>query len=407
MQAEHDDSPQSLEDSGEFAAAHLTTGSILVVDDDAVSLGVLDDLLTMNGFRVMMAEEGRQAMEIFSASRPDLVITDIRMPNMDGLEVLREVRKLDDIVPVVLVTGHGDLENALRALRRGAYDFLLKPINPEILINTVQKGLDHYRLRRFEQESRRVLEALVQERTADLARANVFLHRLQAASIFALAKLAESRDGETAFHLKRLQAYCRALCCRLASKERYRAIMTDKFIDDLVQCSVLHDIGKVAIPDAILFNPRRFGINEYEIMKKHAIFGGKALEEAAEEAAGEAGDEESFLTLGKDVAYYHHEHWDGTGYPFGLEGEEIPLAARIVAIADVYDALTTQRRYKKAYSHEEACRVILIDKGRKFDPDLVEAFVEIRDEFCSIRDMHSRPGQHVKNGIPTTASTDT
>ena len=199
LQPGHDESQQSLEDSGEFAAGHLTTGSILAVDDDTFSLTMLTELLTMNGFRVMIAEEGRQAMEVFSSSHPDLVITDIRMPNMDGLEVLREVRKLDDIVPVVLVTGHGEMDDALRALRRGAYDFLLKPINPEILINTVQKGLDHYRLRRFEKESRRVLEALVLERTADLGKANEFLRRLQSASIFALAKLAESRDGETAF----------------------------------------------------------------------------------------------------------------------------------------------------------------------------------------------------------------
>ena len=178
--------------------------------------------------------------------------------------------------------------------------------------------------------------------------------------------------------------------------------MTEKFIDDLVQCSVLHDIGKVAIPDAILFNPQKFGINEYEIMKKHAVFGGKALEAAAVET----GEEESFLTLGKDVAYYHHEHWDGTGYPFGLTREEIPLAARIVAIADVYDALTTERRYKKAYSHEEACRVILEGRAKQFDPDLVDAFVAIWDEFRMIRDMHSSPDSRPRNEIATGVSGD-
>jgi response regulator RpfG family c-di-GMP phosphodiesterase len=148
---------------------------------------------------------------------------------------------------------------------------------------------------------------------------------------------------------------------------------------------VLHDIGKVAIPDAILFNPRKFGMDEYEIMKQHAIYGGRALEEAAHEA--DAG--ESYLTMGKDVAYYHHEHWDGSGYPFGLRGRDIPFAARIVAVADVYDALTTERRYKNAYSHDEACEIIVKEKGRKFDPDLVEVFLEVEEEFGRIRDAVS------------------
>src|SRR5208283_4644171 len=176
------------------------------------------------------------------------------------------------------------------------------------------------------------------------------IRRIQGASIFALAKLAESRDGETAFHLSRLQAYSRILCNQLAAHSLYKEFMTQQFVEDLVQCSVLHDIGKVGIPDAILFNSKKFGIDEFEVMKRHSVYGGAALEEAAHEA----GDKDSYLYLAKDVAYYHHERWDGNGYPFGLKGEEIPLSARVVAVADVYDALTTERRYKRSYSHEEA-----------------------------------------------------
>jgi response regulator RpfG family c-di-GMP phosphodiesterase len=208
------------------------------------------------------------------------------------------------------------------------------------------------------------------------------IQKIQGASIFALAKLAESRDGETAYHLERMQEYCLVLCMRLRSRPRYREQMTDQFIENLVQCSVLHDIGKVAVPDSILFNTAKFGIDEYEIMKQHSIHGGRALEEAAERA----GEGESFLTVGKDVAYYHHERWDGKGYPFGLAGEEIPLAARIVAIADVYDALTTERRYKRAFPHEDARAVIVKEKGKKFDPELVEAFLEAEQDFGEIRD---------------------
>lgn len=495
-----------------------TTGSILAIDDDSTSLGLLKDLLSMNGFRVFTAAEGREGIELFSDKQPDLVITDIQMPHMDGLELLRRVRSVDDTVPVILVTGHGDLDNAVRALRRGAHDFLLKPIIPEVLLNTVRRGLEHCRLRRLEMHYRRVLEERVAERTQELAertrelaRINEFLQgiinsstrvaivltdfehkvtfwntgaeniygysgdemlgssvlklypvedatlenvnklaqlmhseagtvqenikqvakdgrmltvsmavspmkdasgrvrgilglgqdvtkevilheellesyqrikEIQAASIFALAKLAESRDGETAFHLERLQEYCRILCDRLAFRKPYAMRMTKRFVEDLVQCSVLHDIGKVAIPDSILFNTRKFGMDEYEIMKQHTIHGGRALEEAAERV----GEQESFLTMGKDVAYFHHERWDGKGYPFGLREQEIPLVARIVAIADVYDALTTERRYKRAFSHSEAREVIVAEKGKQFDPELVEAFLVAEQEFREIRD---------------------
>lgn len=492
----------------------MSTGSVLAIDDDQTTLGILRDLLDLNGFRVVTASEGRKGIETFSHDRTDLVITDIRMPGMDGLEVLRQIRQIDENVPVILVTGHGDLENALRALRRGAHDFLLKPINGEILLNTVQKGIDHCRLKRFERDYLLLLEEQVRERTKELATANEFLQgildsstrisivatdfdrkvlfwntgaenifgytaaemvgssitklysdnsldyvgqeqikelmgdkrvtvqtnveqrskdgrlltislavspmrdasdrirgvlglgqdvteqvrlheellrsyrrirRIQGASIFALARLAESRDGETGFHLKRMQAYCQVLCEHLRKRERYRPLLTESFIEDLVQCSVLHDIGKVGIPDSILFHPKKFGINEFEIMKQHSIYGGKALEDAA----NEAGQKESYLFLARDIAYYHHERWDGTGYPFGLKGEKIPLAARIVAVADVYDALTTERRYKRSYSHEEAKGIIIRDKDKHFDPELVDAFIEAEWEFHRIRDEGS------------------
>ncbi|AFM25057.1 response regulator [Desulfomonile tiedjei] len=492
----------------------LSTGSILAIDDDGVTVGILKDLLEMSGYTVFTANEGREGINVFGHTRPDLVITDIQMPHMDGLEVLAKVREIDNTVSVVLLTGHGDLDNALRALRRGAHDFLLKPVNTDILLNTVRRGIDHCRLKRFERNYKRLLEEEVKARTQELARTNDFLKsildsstgvsivltgfdeqvlfwnrgaerifgyteeemignsitklypdetvdpetiarlnnimqnvqgtahanvrhiakdgrtltisltvtpvvdsngdlrgilglgqdvteqvrlheellksfqrikKIQGASIFSLAKLAESRDGETGFHLKRIQAYCDALCRRLSKRERYKEVLTPEFIEDLVQCSVLHDIGKVAIPDAILFNPKKFGIDEYELMKQHAMYGGKALEEAA----AEADEPDGYLSLAKDVAYYHHERWDGSGYPFGLKGEEIPLAARIVAVIDVYDALITERRYKRSYTHEEARTVIVQGKGTQFDPELVEVFLEIEDEFQRIRDKVS------------------
>ncbi len=528
----HGDPPGTLSENGQLRRLMMSSGPVLAIDDDPTIRGLLADLLSLNGYSVITASEGREGIELFCQQHPDLVITDIQMPHMDGLELLRQVRDVDESVPVILVTGHGDLDNALRALRRGAYDFLLKPINPEILLNTVRKGLEHCRLRRFEKNYRKLLEEQVEERTRELAertkelaRTNEFLqgildsstsvaimltdfenkvlfwnsgaeniygysgeemigssvldlfpaddstletldkmsgllrHRtgtvqenvkqvakdgrmltvsmavspmrdasgnvrgilglgldvtkevhlheelldsykmikkIQGASVFALAKLAESRDGEIACHLECLQQYCHVLCRRLRQRERYRDIMTDQFIEDLVQSSVLHDIGKVGVPDSILFNRDKFGLDEYEVMKQHTIHGGRALAEAAEKV-----DEgENFLSMGKDVAYYHHERWDGSGYPFGLKGQAIPLSARIVAIADVYDALTTERRYKRAYTHEEAREVIVKEKGKQFDPELVEAFLDVEREFQQIRDWVSKRAARNKGLMP-------
>ena len=200
-------------------------------------------------------------------------------------------------------------------------------------------------------------------------------------AIFSLAKLAESRDEETGSHLMRIQEYCRVLCQQLAQRQKYSPVMTQQYIEDLVRSSVLHDIGKVAIPDSVLLSRGKFGPKERQIMKQHCIVGGRALQEGVERLGGE----ESFLTLGMEVAYYHHERWDGYGYPFAKKGEEIPLSARIVSVADVYDALTTARRYKEAFPHEKARSMILEGKGKQFDPELVEAFDDVESEFARIR----------------------
>lgn len=482
---------------------------VLAVDDDEAAVGLLSDLLSMSGFEPVVATSGEQALEFFSKIKPDIVLTDIQMPGMDGMNLLKTIRDLDESTPVILLTGHGEMQSAIKALRLGAYDFLLKPINTEILISTLEKASEHSRLKKLENEYTHRLEAQVEARTRELARTNDFLkgildsstgvsivvcdlegkiifwnsgaenilgyrsdemlgqsimklypketdrsvirstliekvksghgsiqetvsqvsrdgsevvlalavspmrdskgklqgilglgqdvteqvrlherlvdsykriRNIQGASIFALAKLAEARDGETGSHLKRLQAYCEVLCRQLSKREMYCEMFNEEYILDLVQCSVLHDIGKLVIPDSILFHPGKFGKEDFDIMKQHALDGGKALEEAAVEA----GEGQSYLTLGRDVCYYHHERWDGSGYPFGLKGDDIPLAARIVSVADVYDALTTARRYKPAFNHEEASEIIENDSGRQFDPEVVAAFVAGKPDFRRI-----------------------
>ncbi|MBI5250507.1 MAG: PAS domain S-box protein [Desulfomonile tiedjei] len=210
----------------------------------------------------------------------------------------------------------------------------------------------------------------------------------QDVAVFSLAKLAESRDEETGSHLVRIQKYCRALCERLARTGPYSDVATERYSDDLISSSVLHDIGKVGLPDSVLLSTGKLTVAEREIMKRHTLVGGKALEDAVSLLG-----QESFLSMGMEVAYHHHEKWDGTGYPFGLKGQEIPLSARIVALADVYDALTSPRRYKQAFSHEETRSIILKESGTQFDPDLVDAFDSIESEFRRIRDSISDAAQ--------------
>ncbi|AFM25299.1 HD domain-containing phosphohydrolase [Desulfomonile tiedjei] len=205
-------------------------------------------------------------------------------------------------------------------------------------------------------------------------------------AVFSLAKLAESRDAETGSHLIRIQKYCRILCNRLSDMHQYRDIVTDHYTTDLIRSAVLHDIGKVAMPDSILLSHELFTVTEREIMKRHTLLGGKALEEAVTTLG-----EKSFLSLGMEVAYYHHEKWDGTGYPYGLKGEEIPLSARIVSLVDVYDALTSERRYKRPFSHEEASLIIQEGRANHFDPGLVDAFSDVQQEFHIIRDAIAGP----------------
>jgi len=235
---------------------------------------------------------------------------------------------------------------------------------------TVGVGLDISEEVRLNEELRQSLELV--KKTQDI-------------SIFLLAKLAEKRDQETGLHLLRIREYTRVLCNRLAQKGPYVDEATPRFTSQVIQASVLHDIGKVAIPDAILMSHEKFTAEERSIMNQHTVFGAQALDEAVVELG-----EESFLSVGRDIALYHHENWNGRGYPMGLKGEEIPLCARIVAIADVYDALITERRYKRAFSHKEALAVIVEERGERLDPVLVDVFLEEEVHVQQIRQRLSR-----------------
>lgn len=308
------------------------------------------------------------AQSIFGYSSEEMIgskITRLYPPDALSQEIVDQLRQM---VRTRIGAVHGKMEQITKDGRRLMVSLALSPMmDPEGEVRGILGvGLDVTEEVRQQEQILRLLNQV---------------KGTQDAAVFSLSKLVESRDEETGSHLVRIQRYCRALCERLAQRGPYRDMTTDQYADDLIRSSILHDIGKVGLPDAVLLSAGKLTLTEREIMKRHTLVGGKAFEDAV----GLLGAE-SFLSMGMEVAYHHHERWDGTGYPFGLKGSDIPLSARIVALADVYDALTSRRRYKKAFSHEEACSIIVRERGRQFDPDLVDAFKDIENEFCRIRD---------------------
>lgn len=368
-----------------------TTGAtVMVVDDLEDNIRLLRRLLEPRGYRVVGAGNGEDALKLVAEDPPDVVILDLVMPGMDGFEVCERLKR--DLttrhIPVIIVTGLAEHSANIRALEAGADDFLLRPIDPVLLearirsstrAKAMQDQIIGYQ-RRLE-ASNTELEERVRQRTAQL-------ERVQRVTVFSLARLAESRDPETGEHLERMCRYVRELAIQLASTPKLEKVIDSRFIEQLYYSSPLHDIGKVGIPDNILLKPGRLNDEEFDIMKTHASIGGDTLKAADLEAGGE-----SFLAMGRDVAYHHHEKWNGSGYPFGLAGEEIPLSARLVALGDAYDAIRSRRPYKEPISHEKARELICKDSGTHFDPAVVEAFVAKEEAFVRICDSYQGVGE--------------
>ena len=333
---------------------------VLIVDDDLCSLSTLEAFLQAYGFDVACATNGDEAFRMIQQEDFRLVISDWEMPGMSGTELCQRVRerRLGSYVYFILLTCREKESDVVAGLDAGADDFLRKPFNPDEL---------RVRLR-------------VADRIASLEARDVF--------IFSLAKLAESRDNETGTHLERMREYSFELAGELASWNKFSEIDAD-FVRTIYATSPLHDIGKVGIPDDILLKPGKLTKEEFEVMKTHTLIGAEALKTAVQ------GDQSSFYSFARDIVMTHHERYDGKGYPKGLKGEQIPLCGRIVAVADVYDALTTQRVYKPAFTHERAREIITEDRGKAFDPDVVTAFLNKEEQFIAIRqrlDENARSG---------------
>ncbi|MDU1141888.1 HD domain-containing phosphohydrolase [Aeromonas rivipollensis] len=357
--------------------SHCAT--ILIVDDSPENLMVLTELLSPT-YRVLAAQSGEKCLRIASGeTRPDLILLDVMMPGMDGYEVLRQLRINPEThrIPVVLLTALADPQSEEFGLSLGAVDYITKPIKPVIVQARVRTQLEAKQSRDGLQDQNAALEAEVARRMAEN-------DLIQQVSIRALAHLAEIRDPETGNHILRTQAYVRLLASALAGHPRFAGTLSPAYIDLLSRSAPLHDIGKVGIPDQILLKPGKLTPEEWQIMRTHAKLGSDAIEEAERDMEQPL----AFLTLAKEIAHWHHEKWDGSGYPDGLCGDAIPLSARLMALADVFDALINARVYKPAMSYEEARALILSGSGRHFDPDIAAAFDSHFEQFVTIAERY-------------------
>ena len=357
--------------------------SILIVDDNEVNRNLLNDMILALGHKPVLVENGLSALAHMKRELPDLVLLDILMPEMDGYEVLDRIKNDSAMkyLPIIMISAVDQMDSIVRCVEKGADDYIVKPYDATLLRARIEASLEKKRLRDAE-EAYRIkveeynlnLENRVQEQVQSITSAQV-------AIIFAMAKLAESRDPETGEHLERMAEYSKLLCNNLRMLPKYETVIDDKFVDNIYAASPLHDIGKVGIPDNILTKPDKLSEREFDIMKTHTVIGADTLRIVDEKHPGNA-----LVRMGIEIAESHHEKWDGSGYPYGLAGDKIPLAGRILALGDVYDALTSKRVYKEAFSYDKSREIIIEGRGTHFDPDVVDAFIAVGNEFLTVKE---------------------
>lgn len=348
--------------------------TILIAEDTPANIDILIDALG-DQYDISVAIDGERVMNSVKDIKPDLILLDVVMPGMDGYEVCERLKAAPETkgIPVIFLTSLNMADSEERGLNLGAVDYITRPFNPKIVEARVHTHLELNRYRVH-------LENVVAERTADLT-------ATREATIQSMAILAEFRDHETGGHIQRTKAYVDLLVKYLQASGKHADELTPATIELISQSAPLHDIGKVGVPDRILLKPTDLTHDEYEEMKRHPIYGGEAIRRT-EHLLGP----NSFLRFAREIAEAHHENWDGSGYPYGLRGEEIPISARAMAIADVYDALVSARSYKPPISHEEALKEILKGSGTHFDPEMVDALVALQDEFRRVSRKYSEAG---------------
>lgn len=349
--------------------------TILIVDDMPDNLSLMMELLK-NDYVVKLANGGGRALKLASMKpSPDLILLDIMMPEMDGYEVCQRLKEDPETkdIPVVFLTAKSEVDDEKKGLEIGAVDYITKPISPPIVLARVKIHLALKAHADFLRDKSIFLEAEVNRRTKEVM-------AIQDVTIMAMASLAETRDSDTGNHIRRTQFYVKALAQYLSTLPKFSAQLTDSYIQMLFKSAPLHDIGKVGIPDRILLKPGKLDPQEFEVMKTHTTLGRDAIEHAEKQL----GMQVEFLLMAKEIALSHQEKWDGSGYPQGLSGDAIPLSARLMAVADVYDALISRRVYKPSMPHEKAVSIIFEGRGQHFDPDITDAFMLLQEEFRAI-----------------------
>jgi putative two-component system response regulator len=348
--------------------------TVLVIDDTPTNLSLLNNLLRPH-YRVKLANSAPRGLELATDKQPDLILLDIMMPEIDGYDVCRRLKAsaVTAKIPVIFLTAKTDTADEERGFELGAVDFIHKPVVPSIVLARVRTHLQIKGWQTYLEDQSAWLQAEVKRQVSEV------LH-LQEASIRVMVSLAEFRDECTGNHIRRTQTYVRLLAEYISQHSRDRDFLTPGHIDQIAKAAPLHDIGKIAIPDHILLKPGKHTPEEFEIMKTHAIKGESMLARTRHEM----GEENLMLHFASQIARNHHERWDGTGYPDKLQGESIPLAARLMAVADVYDALRSRRPYKEPFSHDEAVRLLVEQRGKQFDPVLIDAFLVLEDEFFRV-----------------------